>query len=521
MPRQRINRIATALLFLAAANALLFWIRTLGQPLIDVHAFRQTQTALTSFWLQPGLSGILHYETPVLGAPWEVPFEFPFYQFIVAALSRIAWLDLSFSGRVVSLIFGLGAMAMAIALLRQYGFSRLAQLIFATLYLSSSIYLYWNRSFMIESTALFFTLTALFLYGRSIRTFDDLTPLRRLLPAAGFALSLTLAMLVKATTALSVFLLISCHLLWHLLRRSTRRSPILLANSLALLAGVAIAFLALREWTHHADALKSLNPYGLKLTSTALRDWNFGNLHQRFSGDLWQGVVIKRMLTKDAWLLLVLLLATALWQSRKDRRRIGCILVCILLGVMPLLLFSNLHIVHKYYQSANHVFLLLAIAGSGALILERPRQPALIQAMAAAILLFYVISDAKTFKRDYLDDANKQSDEKLEISRLINISTDPSSAILVLGHDWDSSFPYLSRRRALVLPRWYEKGPFSEQGVLSDPSARLKPYRLGAIVTDKPLSTDTLARICLTAQQVAPVVKGRWYLYVCSTGPKA
>jgi hypothetical protein len=521
MPRQRVNLIATALLLLAVANALLFWIRTLGQPLIDAFSFRQTQTALTAFWLQPGLSWILHYETPVLGAPWEVPFEFPFYQFIVAALSRIAWLDLSFSGRVVSLIFGLGAMAMAIALLRQYGFSRLAQLIFATLYLSSSIYLYWNRSFMIESTALFFILTALFFYGRSLRTYNDLTPLRMLLPAAGFALSLTLAMLVKATTALSAFLLISCHLLWHLLRRITRRSPILLANSLALLAGVAIAFFALREWTHHADALKSLNPYGLKLTSTALRDWNFGNLRQRFSGDLWQGVLIKRMMTKDAWLPLVLLLATALWQSRKDRRRLGCILVCILLGVMPLLLFSNLHIVHNYYQSANHIFLLLAIAGSGALILERPRQPALIQAMAAAILLFYVISDGRIFKNDYLDYANKQSDEKLEISRLINTSTDPSSAILILGDDWDSSFPYLSRRRALVLPRWYEKGPFSEQGVLSDPSARLKPYRLGAIVTDKPLSTDTLARICPTAQQVAPVVKGRWNLYVCSTGPKA
>jgi hypothetical protein len=66
-----------------------------------------------------------------------------------------------------------------------------------------------------------FILTALFFYGRSLRTYDDLTPLRMLLPAAGFALSLTLAMLVKVTTALSVFLLISCHLLWHLLRRST------------------------------------------------------------------------------------------------------------------------------------------------------------------------------------------------------------------------------------------------------------------------------------------------------------
>jgi hypothetical protein len=188
---------------------------------------------------------------------------------------------------------------------------------------------------------------------------------------------------------------------------------------------------------------------------------------------------------------------------------------------MPLLLFPNLHIVHNYYQSANHIFLLLAIAGSGALILERPLQPALIQFMVAAILLFYVIADAKVFKKDYLDYANKQSDERLEISRLINTSTDASSAILVLGNDWYSSFPYLSRRRALVLPRWYEKGPFSEQGVLSDPSARLKPYRLGAIVTDHPLSTDTLARICPTAQQDAAIVEGRWTLYICAKGPKA
>lgn len=521
MPRQRINLIATALLLLAAVNAFLFWIRTLGQPLIDLHSFRQTQTALTALWLQPNLSGIFHYETPVLGAPWQVPFEFPFYQLIVAALARFAWLDLSLSGRLVSLLFGLGAMAMAIALLRQHGFSRLAQLIFATLYLSSSIYLYWNRTFMIESTALFFTLTALFLYGRSLRAFDDLTPLRRLLTAAGFALSLTLAMLVKATTALSVFLLISCHLLWHLLRRSTRRSPILLTNSLTLLAGLAIAFFALQEWTHHADALKSLNPYGLKLTSTALRDWNFGNLHQRFSGDLWQGVLIKRMLTKDAWLPLTLLLAAAVWQSRKDRHKISCILACILLGVTPLLLFSNLHIVHNYYQSANHIFLLLAIAGSGALILEKPQQPALIQVIAAAILVFYLIVDGKGFNKNYLDSTNHQSDEKLEISRLINTSTDASSAILVLGDDWYSSFPYLSHRRALVLPRWYEKGPYSEQGVLTDPSASLKRYRLGAIVTDKPLSTDALARICPSAQRAAPVGPGRWALYVCTTSRKA
>jgi hypothetical protein len=47
---------------------------------------QQTQTALTAFWHLRG-SPILAYETPVVGYPWSIPFEFPTFQILAAGLS--------------------------------------------------------------------------------------------------------------------------------------------------------------------------------------------------------------------------------------------------------------------------------------------------------------------------------------------------------------------------------------------------------------------------------------------------
>src|SRR5262249_18342164 len=75
----------------------------LFQPLLDQYAFRQTQTALTSYWLMRG-GPIFAYETPVLGFPWSIPFEFPLYQLLAAALSLVG-VPLDAAGRIVSFVF--------------------------------------------------------------------------------------------------------------------------------------------------------------------------------------------------------------------------------------------------------------------------------------------------------------------------------------------------------------------------------------------------------------------------------
>ena len=84
-----LGAIAVGLLLLHAAYFL--WIG-LDHPALDFYAFRQTQTALSAYWLwHDGFR--LAYETPVLGAPWAIPYEFPLYQWLVALLPHLRRAD--------------------------------------------------------------------------------------------------------------------------------------------------------------------------------------------------------------------------------------------------------------------------------------------------------------------------------------------------------------------------------------------------------------------------------------------
>lgn len=76
------NRILWMLVSAAAFFASAFWLGTLQRPLIDQHEFRQTQTALGALFMQPGLGGLLNYQTPVLGSPRSIPFEFSLFQWL-------------------------------------------------------------------------------------------------------------------------------------------------------------------------------------------------------------------------------------------------------------------------------------------------------------------------------------------------------------------------------------------------------------------------------------------------------
>lgn len=199
--------IAAALVF-----ASVFWFGTLQQPLIGSHEFRQTQTALSALFMRPGLAGLLHYETPVVGAPWSIPFEFPLFQWITHQVEQISGLSLSSSGRLVSVLFGLGCLWPATRLMQRFGLSFTATGLFIALYCTSSIYLFWNRAFLMESTALFFTLISLDLYSQ-LRQYGTSRNVNLLSLVFGGCLSL--ALLVKATTALPALLLMVGDWIWE------------------------------------------------------------------------------------------------------------------------------------------------------------------------------------------------------------------------------------------------------------------------------------------------------------------
>ncbi len=513
----RSRQIATGfLILLPALAACLFWGSTINQPLIDQHAFRQTQTAITALFMQPGLDGFINYQTPSIGSPWAIPFELPLFQWLANGLDRLLPLSLSACGRLLSAGFGVACLGPALGLLDRHGSRAAGKICFSFLYFSSAIYLYWNRSFMIESTALFFTLSSFYLYSlvRSPET-SKVQPWRQSLLVTSFALSLSLSLLIKATTGLPVLLLIAIDLIWQILSRLRKEGRFPRATFLRLLpiaTSALIALLLLKAWTSHADALKALNPIGSSLTSVALNHWNYGGFEQRFSGDLWNGVLIQRMLTPLGAIPAALLLLSSLLHRRNPQQRIF-IAACLCLAVLPLLIFTNLHIVHTYYQTANEVFLILAISASFDSFIQSftPRW----QQMAAIVAItLFALGNYQEFNLNYLDSTKGQSSDPLDIGQFIQRRTDPDSAILVFGDDWSSEMAFHSQRRALTLPGW-PIPDIDQATILQQPKRFLGGQHLGAVIS----KIDVADREALN-QSCHPkdiFMFNEWKVYLCKS----
>ncbi|HTK85448.1 MAG TPA: hypothetical protein VL625_10225, partial [Patescibacteria group bacterium] len=257
----------------AAAIACLVAIVYAKQPLLEAYSFRQTQTALTSYWMiKEGWR--LAYQTPVLGYPWSIPFEFPLFQSLAALISSTGDFPLDETGRLLSFSFLLACGWPAFLIVRRLGLPLRAAFVFCALFWSSPAYLFVRRTFMIETTALFFTLMAI-PFALDLRRPD-----MKLSSVLLFALFATLGMLQKVTTAAPVLTVMGFVVLASHIRTSGITLPTLRrAACMAVAFGMPLLLEVL--WVKYTDAVKLLNAYGSEETSAALIKWNFGTLAQR------------------------------------------------------------------------------------------------------------------------------------------------------------------------------------------------------------------------------------------------
>lgn len=496
--------------FLVASTGALafsFWLGTLGQPLIDIHEFRQTQTALSALFMQPGLDGLLNYQTPVAGYPWSIPFEFPLLQWLSHHLANNSALNLSTSGRLLSVLFGLGCIFPAIRLMDRYGLSFVAKGIFVSLYFSSSIYLYWNRAFLMESTALFFTLVSLDVYF-ALCSNHFKKPITIYLFASTLGISLTLGLLVKATTALPALGLFGFG--WILQTRKVMKTGNGSRAHLSVLIALVLAFALLYVWTQHADALKLQNQIGSSLTSSSLRNWNFGQLEQRFNTALWIEVIAKRMLTTIAAVPIALIVIAGFRKASAQSKYF--ILGSIYLSLAPLLIFTNLHIVHNYYQAGNQIFLLMAIAASSEVILLTSNSTKSTKIVIVGILII-ILSNLFDFHANYLYAATNDTSDKLVAGRIIQSATPSDSSILVFGDDWSSAFAFHGMRRAFTLPNWPGLN-LAPADILSNPKKYLNGSRVGAVVSSEELDPKSLRSACSLENHHNV---NYWHIYICKS----
>jgi hypothetical protein len=480
--------IALAAIVSVVLLAMATWlaVRYRQEPIIELFGFRQTQTALTSYWACRGGLGAAYW-TPVAGYPWAIPMEFPIYQWIVSIVGCSSTATLDEVGRLTSYVFWVACFAPVWLIFRRlFGVSaRLYFWIFSALFVSAPLYLFWGRTFLMETAALFFTLMYV-AYALEMSLGRD-----RWRDALLTGVFLTLAVLQKSTTVLPMLVFAPLYL-W-MIRGSLREfgdlSPRLWRAVVAYLVPVLIGF----AWVKYSDHVKTFNALGIRLTSSALSSWNFGTLEGRLSKALWVDVIWRRVAAENiAGILGVFVILVGFIFAPRRRMHIACGVGFYLLFFM---VFENLLFVHLYYPVSNTIYLIFALAVAiGGLIENHPKLSVLVTiAFAAAIAL-----NLRAFFGGELYAAESRAfdggDTILAPAKYVREHTSKADPIIIYGEDWSSEIPYYAERRSFAVPKWFH----DYLGVLDAPSKYFdqNPDAIlvcGDALNDKALATKIAA----------------------------
>lgn len=424
------------------------WALTVGwwNPLVDLHHFRQTQTAISSYYLLQGGSW-LAYETPVLGAPWSIPFEFPLYQWSVAAIAYLFNTPLDQTGRFVSIVYFYLSLLCVYLLLRQYQISRNHCLMILSLLLVSPLYLFWSRTFLIESTALFFGLLYLYFVVKALSN-------RKLIYFFLAAVAGVLAGLAKVTTFIGIGYLAATVVFhqWYVNHKGHSLKETFRTYLLPFFSFAVVPLSIASIWVKFTDAVKSENPLADFILSSTLKPWNFGSLEQRFSAELWVDTIANRIIPDlfghVAWLIILCGLLVWGFARRLPEAKFASVLIAAFLLV--LLTFTNLHIKHYLYSYANGMFLICAM---GILLVSQLKSGKNGVYIGLISFVALIISSFHFYSGHYLEQHQKRDLSHVPVVNVANIVktfTNPQDVILIYGYNWNSAIAYYSERRAIM-----------------------------------------------------------------------
>jgi hypothetical protein len=448
-----------------------------GEPLLEAFGLRQTHTALTAYWMiHEGWK--LAYETPVLGYPWSIPVEFPIYQTLAAFISWVGNFPLDNTGRLLSLCFLIACAWPALMIVRRLDLPDYTAWIFCALFWSSPLYLFYSRTFLMETTALFFTLAAV-PYALDLR--DPKASKSTTLLFIFFA---TLALLQKVTTAAPVMMVMGL----VVLAAHARESRITLPLLLRLLPAFGVPVVAEMMWAGYSDIVRAHNAYS-NLTFTSLRTWVFGTFEQRTNLRFLKAIFWNRMICRDTLgpLGLLPLAGALIWA---EKRVVVILLVNIALFVLPVFIFTNLQAAHDYYQTECAIFLISAVSIAIAVWLPKIGWPAIAPVTTTVFVMLNYLTFSHTFANYLTKSLDATNTTVLGVSDVIRRYTPRDSAIVVYGLDWSATIPYYSERKALAAPRdeyiYLEKSNKTQYksyaAAWRNPESFLGGKKLGAIV---------------------------------------
>jgi hypothetical protein len=466
---------AQMLAFIVAVIATYVAIFYADQPLLEREAFRQTQTALTSYWMiKEGWQ--LAYQTPMLGYPWTIPLEFPFYQSIVAFITWITGFSLDAVGRLVSFGFLLGCAWPAFAIARRLNLTSAAAWIFCAFLWSSPQYLYWGRTFLMETAAVFFALAAV-PYALDLRD-----PSPKWSSVVLFSIFACLGLTQKGTTTAPVLLVLGFIICIAHLRR---RPAIWNWRWVPVVTALALPIIVSGLWTYYAARVRSDNPFAAEAFAPTVY---VGRLDLRADLSVWKTIIIDRVIMNNAagWFGLAVILCAVVFGGKRFK---VMILVSIVLCLLPIAIFMNSHWWLDYYQTGVVVFLIAALALSVDVFQIK------IYPIAPVIAVVLVLANFHSFIKGYGTLLQKElsvtKTRALSVGNVIRRYTPEESAIVVfeLTTVYGPREPVTSYSPEIIYYS-HRKGLTVEEGRDEDMSDDLSQYLggkdLGAIVICKP-----------------------------------
>jgi hypothetical protein len=463
--------------------ALYIAIKYANQVPLDMFSFRQTQTALTAYWfVKDGFR--LAYQTPVAGPPWSIPFEFPIYQYIVALITKVSGLPLDAVGRIVSFIFLSLCIVPVKSITKNLNLPRSTFYIFTSLLFSSPLYLYWGRTFMIEMAAMFFSVAA-------VKYFVDIIQEKTSCKNQSlFVIFITLSILQKETTGLPVLaVLCLVYVFLNIKEAKSLKSLLLSRKTISALVYFGLPLAIGIIWTLYTDHVRALNAFGGQLTSSALRMWIWGTLSQRLSSLFYKDVIWRRVFINNlsGWIGIAILMI-AMFTNSKNQIKFTIIVSCIL-GLIPMFLFINLHIIHDYYQTGNVIFLIFAIAVSLGCVISNYSAG---QRIVFVLTIIMVASNYHCFSRDYLGVTktvfNTNNSREYAVSEILKREIPQGKYFVAFGNDWSSSLSYLSERKSFSVPEWFNQ----YERISLHPEHFVEETNLGAVVICPAVTSPTI-----------------------------
>jgi hypothetical protein len=121
-----------------------------------------------------------------------------------------------------------------------------------------------------------------------------------------------------------------------------------------------------------------------------------------------------------------------------------------------LFIFTNLHIVHWYYQVSNQIYLFLALAIILASWIEQITRKFSNTAVALVIIIStFNFSVFPVKLSEYAEkDFTSQNSQILSVADFIKKNTSNDEYILIYGQDWSSALAFAAERKTATLSSW-------------------------------------------------------------------